>query len=157
MLLRKRRRHSAAVSGHVADLAAGQPELQHQPATSATAKAMVIAQGGRELHGECRCMAAEFRPSATMAAWLINYHIALLSKSDKNLVWLDCEMTGLEPDHDRIIEIAVIVTGPHLEHARRRPGVRDPPERRPARPDGRLEQGHPRQEWPDRQGQGVHH
>ncbi|WP_342616923.1 oligoribonuclease [Rhodoferax sp. GW822-FHT02A01] len=37
-----------------------------------------------------------------------------LSKSDKNLIWLDCEMTGLEPDHDRIIEIAVIVTSPDL-------------------------------------------
>lgn len=38
-----------------------------------------------------------------------------LRKSDKNLVWLDCEMTGLNPEVDRIIEIAVIVTGPHLE------------------------------------------
>ncbi len=38
-----------------------------------------------------------------------------LSKSDKNLVWLDCEMTGLNPEVDRIIEIAVIVTGPNLE------------------------------------------
>ena len=38
-----------------------------------------------------------------------------LPKSDNNLVWLDCEMTGLEPDVDRIIEIAVIVTGPNLE------------------------------------------
>jgi oligoribonuclease len=37
-----------------------------------------------------------------------------LAKSDQNLVWLDCEMTGLEPDVERIIEIAVIVTGPHL-------------------------------------------
>jgi len=33
-----------------------------------------------------------------------------LSKSDLNLVWLDCEMTGLQPDTDRIIEIAVVVT-----------------------------------------------
>lgn len=40
---------------------------------------------------------------------------ALLAKSDQNLVWLDCEMTGLYPDVDRIIEIAVVVTGPHLE------------------------------------------
>jgi oligoribonuclease len=38
-----------------------------------------------------------------------------LGKSDQNLVWLDCEMTGLDPERDRIIEIAVIVTGPHLE------------------------------------------
>jgi len=38
-----------------------------------------------------------------------------LAKSDQNLVWLDCEMTGLYPANDRIIEIAVVVTGPHLE------------------------------------------
>jgi oligoribonuclease len=38
-----------------------------------------------------------------------------LTKSDKNLVWLDCEMTGLHPAQDRIIEIAVVVTGPMLE------------------------------------------
>ena len=38
-----------------------------------------------------------------------------LGKSDQNLVWLDCEMTGLDPERDRIIEIAVVVTGPNLE------------------------------------------
>jgi oligoribonuclease len=38
-----------------------------------------------------------------------------LAKAGKNLVWLDCEMTGLNPEVERIIEIAVIVTGPHLE------------------------------------------
>ena len=38
-----------------------------------------------------------------------------LPKSDQNLVWLDCEMTGLEPEVDRIIEIAVIVTDAQLE------------------------------------------
>ena len=37
-----------------------------------------------------------------------------LAKSDQNLVWLDCEMTGLDPDTDRLIEIAVIVTGADL-------------------------------------------
>ena len=37
-----------------------------------------------------------------------------LVKSDKNLVWLDCEMTGLDPERERIIEIAVIVTSPDL-------------------------------------------
>lgn len=39
-----------------------------------------------------------------------------LPKSEHNLVWLDCEMTGLEPEQDRLLEIAVIVTDPHLGH-----------------------------------------
>ena len=39
----------------------------------------------------------------------------LLNKSDQNLVWLDCEMSGLEPDKERLLEMAVIVTGPNLE------------------------------------------
>jgi oligoribonuclease len=38
-----------------------------------------------------------------------------LDKNDQNLVWIDCEMTGLDPERDRLIEIAVIVTGPSLE------------------------------------------
>jgi oligoribonuclease len=40
--------------------------------------------------------------------------MADLPKSDQNLVWLDCEMTGLDPEKERLLEIAVIVTGPHL-------------------------------------------
>jgi oligoribonuclease len=40
---------------------------------------------------------------------------AELARNDLNLVWLDCEMTGLDPEVDRIIEIAVVVTGPQLE------------------------------------------
>jgi oligoribonuclease len=35
--------------------------------------------------------------------------------SDQNLVWIDLEMTGLEPERDVIIEIATIVTDAHLE------------------------------------------
>jgi oligoribonuclease len=37
-----------------------------------------------------------------------------LPKSDRNLVWLDCEMSGLDPEKERILEIAVVVTGPDL-------------------------------------------
>ena len=37
-----------------------------------------------------------------------------LPLSDQNLVWIDLEMTGLLPDQDRIIEIAVVVTDPQL-------------------------------------------
>jgi oligoribonuclease len=33
-----------------------------------------------------------------------------LAKHDSNLIWIDLEMTGLYPDRDRIIEIAVVVT-----------------------------------------------
>jgi oligoribonuclease len=35
-----------------------------------------------------------------------------LVKNDNNLIWIDLEMTGLFPDRDCIIEIAVIVTDP---------------------------------------------
>ena len=37
-----------------------------------------------------------------------------LPPSDQNLVWIDLEMTGLYPETDRIIEIAVVVTDPML-------------------------------------------
>ena len=38
----------------------------------------------------------------------------VLPLSDQNLIWIDLEMTGLYPDRDRIIEIAVVVTDAHL-------------------------------------------
>ena len=37
-----------------------------------------------------------------------------LAKSDQNLVWVDCEMTGLDPERERLNEIAVVITGPQL-------------------------------------------
>jgi oligoribonuclease len=37
-----------------------------------------------------------------------------LAKNDDNLVWIDCEMTGLDPGIDKLLEIAVIVTSPDL-------------------------------------------
>ncbi|SPR97652.1 oligoribonuclease [Cupriavidus taiwanensis] len=35
-------------------------------------------------------------------------------KSENNLIWLDMEMTGLQPDTDRIIEVAVVITDSEL-------------------------------------------
>ena len=34
--------------------------------------------------------------------------------NNSNLIWIDLEMTGLEPEQDRIIEIATVVTDAHL-------------------------------------------
>lgn len=39
---------------------------------------------------------------------------AALPADDLNLIWIDLEMTGLNPDTDRIIEVAVVVTDPQL-------------------------------------------
>ncbi len=33
---------------------------------------------------------------------------------DNNLIWIDLEMTGLDPQHDQIIEIATVVTDANL-------------------------------------------
>ncbi|MBU4612359.1 oligoribonuclease [Achromobacter sp. GG226] len=35
--------------------------------------------------------------------------------NENHLVWLDMEMTGLDPERERIIEVAVVVTNPQLE------------------------------------------
>jgi len=43
-----------------------------------------------------------------------NSPAGVVAKSENNLVWLDCEMTGLNPKEDRLLEIAVVVTDPHL-------------------------------------------
>ena len=37
-----------------------------------------------------------------------------LAPGEHNLIWIDLEMTGLYPDRDRIIEVAVVVTDPQV-------------------------------------------
>ena len=34
--------------------------------------------------------------------------------NELNLIWVDLEMTGLDPETDRIIEVALVVTDPDL-------------------------------------------
>jgi oligoribonuclease len=60
--------------------------------------------------GENRCMSL-LSPTDTPAETPGPTH---LSKSDQNLVWLDCEMSGLDPEKERLLEIAVVITGPQL-------------------------------------------
>ena len=55
-------------------------------------------------------MTQDYTPAAAIAATTSD-----LKKSDQNLVWLDCEMSGLDPDKERLLEIAVVITGPNLE------------------------------------------
>ena len=38
-----------------------------------------------------------------------------MTQSSQNLIWIDLEMTGLDTDHDYIIEIATIITDNHLD------------------------------------------
>ena len=38
-----------------------------------------------------------------------------MTQDQNHLIWLDMEMTGLDPDRDRIIELAVVVTDARLQ------------------------------------------
>jgi len=38
-----------------------------------------------------------------------------MAQDANNLIWLDMEMTGLNPDGDRIIEVAMVITDSQLE------------------------------------------
>ena len=38
----------------------------------------------------------------------------MMSKNHNNLIWIDMEMSGLNSQTDRILEIAIIITDPFL-------------------------------------------
>src|SRR5205085_5924460 len=46
---------------------------------------------------------------------------ATAKKNKEHLVWIDCEMTGLDPARDRLLEIATIITTYDLEIVARAP------------------------------------
>ncbi|WP_430792278.1 exonuclease domain-containing protein, partial [Vibrio parahaemolyticus] len=61
--------------------------------------------------------------SKYLVATILRYSTRFISKqignssmsfSDQNLIWIDLEMTGLDPDTHKIIEIASIVTDSEL-------------------------------------------
>lgn len=37
-----------------------------------------------------------------------------MAQDPNNLIWIDMEMTGLVPDSDRILEVAILITDPNL-------------------------------------------
>ena len=38
-----------------------------------------------------------------------------MAQDTSNLIWIDMEMSGLDPDRDRVLEIAIVVTNAHLD------------------------------------------
>jgi len=46
-----------------------------------------------------------------------------MAGNDSNLIWIDLEMTGLDPERDRIIEIATLVTDANLNILAEGPGM----------------------------------
>ena len=46
-----------------------------------------------------------------------------MNKAENRLVWVDCEMTGLDPDKDKLLEVAVIVTEGDLRAVAEGPSV----------------------------------
>jgi len=39
----------------------------------------------------------------------------MMSKNNDNLVWVDMEMSGLDPEGDKVLEVAVVITDPYLK------------------------------------------
>ena len=60
-------------------------------------------------------------------------------QSKDNLVWLDLEMTGLDPEKERIIEIATLITDSQLNILAEGPKFDNNPTKLIARPNGRME------------------
>ncbi len=46
---------------------------------------------------------------------LRHWKVMSMAQDQNALVWLDMEMTGLDPDRDRIIELAMVITNSQLE------------------------------------------
>ena len=38
-----------------------------------------------------------------------------MAQDPNNLIWIDIEMSGLEPETDRILELAILITNSQLE------------------------------------------
>nr|WP_284287795.1 exonuclease domain-containing protein [Angustibacter aerolatus] len=58
-----------------------------------------------------------------------------MEQSADRIVWIDCEMTGLDLQRDALVEVAVLVTDSEPERARRGPRRRHRPTARDARDD----------------------
>ena len=62
-----------------------------------------------------------------------------------NLMWVDMEMSGLDPEIEKVLEVAIVVTDTQLNTVAEAPVIGRASARRGARRDGRVEQEHARQ------------
>ena len=46
-----------------------------------------------------------------------------MSDRKNNLIWIDLEMTGLQPEHDRILEVCVVITDPNCNIIAESPSI----------------------------------
>ena len=50
-----------------------------------------------------------------MLNWMDHFTLPAMPQDANRLIWIDLEMTGLKPDADRIIEVALVITDHALE------------------------------------------
>ena len=67
-----------------------------------------------------------------------------MTQDSQNLIWIDMEMSGLSPENDRIIEVALVVTDSQLNCFGRSAGTGCIPAGYSPGRHGQLEQVHSR-------------
>jgi hypothetical protein len=113
--------HRGPVGGHVGGLAPGQPQAAQQADAQGDEEQGGEAAGGhgradRE-NGEGRSIAGpgHRQPPGGRRIAPLPQKRPIMAQDQNHLIWLDMEMTGLNPDSDRIIEMAMVVTNSKLD------------------------------------------
>jgi oligoribonuclease len=60
-------------------------------------------------------MRQDLRSLTPTLAFVIGYVAPMVERSDDNLLWIDLEMTGLDPQRDVIVQAAALITNDELE------------------------------------------
>ena len=76
-----------------------------------------------------------------------------MAQDINNLIWIDMEMSGLSPQTDRILEVALVITDSELDIIAEAPVLVISPVGISAGRHGQLEQIYPCKIRPDRQGE----